>query len=208
MSGILDFWKKYHLGPMKQVFKTTTLGGNPKANLAIAAALIGGGTLLPGLLGGAAAGAAGGVGSAAAGGAAAGAGGTLGGTAGMFGAAPGMASSFLTPAAVTPAFTSSLAGMGTAGMGGGTAASLFGPSAAEAASLAALSGPGAASPGLLSGLPLDKVMKGFQMAGDMNKQGQQEQPPPPPMPRPQVQLADMSNDELRKRLMKLYGGTA
>jgi hypothetical protein len=41
----------------------------------------------------------------------------------------------------------------------------------------------------------------------MNKQGEQQQPPPPPMPRPQVQLADMSNDELRKRLMDIYNGS-
>jgi hypothetical protein len=63
-------------------------------------------------------------------------------------------------------------------------------------------------PGLLSGLNWDKGMKGFQMAGNMMQQGERGEQSPPPMPRPQVQLADMSNDELRKRLMQLYGGTA
>jgi hypothetical protein len=63
--------------------------------------------------------------------------------------------------------------------------------------------------GLLSGFGnLEKGMKGFQMAGNLLGQGERGEQSPPPMPRPQVQLADMSNDELRKRLMKLYGGTA
>jgi hypothetical protein len=106
-----------------------------------------------------------------------------------------------------------MAGLLGSGMAGGAAGTLPGGLSAGAAlgeGLGATAGGTGVvnGGGLLSGLGnLDKGMKGFQMAGNLLGQGQQEQSPPP-MPRPQVQLADLSNDELRKRLMQLYGGTA
>jgi hypothetical protein len=106
-----------------------------------------------------------------------------------------------------------MAGLLGSGMAGGAAGTLPGGLSAGAAlgeGLGATAGGTGVvnGGGLLSGLGnLDKGMKGFQMAGNLLGQGGNEQSPPP-MPRPQVQLADLSNDELRKRLMQLYGGTA
>jgi hypothetical protein len=214
VSGLLDFWKKIHLGPMKQIFKTTTLGGSPEKNLMIAAALIGGGTLLPGLLGGAAATGAAGAGAAAGGGAAAGMGGTLGGTAGMFGAAPGMASSFMAPAALTPMFTGGAAGLGGAGVGTGLAGaealagiggmSAFGPGAAGMSSLSALSGPGAGMTGsIFDGMTASKMSDYLGKAQKLTQQDKQ-QAQPAQMPRPQPQI--VTDNEALRRLLKMYGG--
>jgi hypothetical protein len=104
---------------------------------------------------------------------------------------------------MTPAFTGGLGSLMPAASGG---ASMFAPALGMAPEAAAMALP-TASPGLLSGLNWNKGMKGFQMAGDMMQKGQKEEQAPPPMPRPQVQLSDLSNDELRKRLMDIYNGS-